>query len=204
MSKFSRYTYLFLFTSGLWMLSVASCKKEHSCEGCIAPPPTQHPDTLTTTAPPDTTLTTPVILPSCAFCIDDNKPLLQGWSFKTGSTYLCGSLTEGRFIGDKSTFTLFGPSSCSADTGLRMTVYLSEPLDQDKTGITTNNVAYYYYDNKASKSILVSGASQDFSVTIGSYKEGTQAATGTFNGTVFTSDGSITSVKDGRFQVVLK
>ena len=200
MNRIPRYHYLFLFIGFLWIIILISCKREYSCEGCnmvTTPLPT---DTLSSS--PDTSFS-PVLLPACALCREDKELALQSWGFKTGTTYLCGDITEASFIGGKATLTFFGPSACSADTGLRMTIYLPEPLDGNKSGITTNNVAFYYYDNKALKSILVSGASQAFFVTISSFVAATQIANGTFGGTVFTSDGSIASVK-GRFIVKLK
>lgn len=204
MRKTLPYTCPILFTCILWMAFSISCKKEHSYEGCLLPPVTTPQPTDTTTASlPDTSVTLP-LLPACALCIENNAPLLQSWNFKTDNTYLCGEVTEARFINEKATITFFGPSSCSPDTGLRMTIYLPEPLTGDRAGITTNNVAFYYYDNVASKSILVSGASQDFTVTINKYTAATQTATGTFNGTVFTSDGRASSVKSGNFFVKME
>ena len=208
MNKLPRYKDLLLLIVLLWAAILISCKKEHSCEGgCTVmalPPPADTLASSSDTIPSPDTSISPPLLPSCRLCQQDSGAALQSWNFKNGNTYLCGNVNEARFIGRKTTITFFGPSSCSADTGLRMTIYLPEPLDGNKSNITTNNVAFYYYDNKALKSILISGASQSFFVTINSFVSATQIASGTFGGTVFTSDGSITSVKEGRFNVKLK
>ncbi len=166
MYQLPRYKYLPLLILFLWAMKLLSCAKEHSCEGgcdvTAIPPPANtlpsSPDTLPST---DTSFSHH-LLPSCSLCQQDSGTVLQSWNFKNGNTYLCGNITEAKFIGGTTTITFFGPSSCSADTGLRMTIYLPEPLDGNKSNITTNNVAFYYYDNKALKSILISGASQIF------------------------------------------
>ena len=210
MSHTPPYKYLPAIIGFLWLLVLVSCKKEHSCEGnCnVIMAPSLPADTVPSSPlpiPPSTdTSLFPVLLPACTLCGEDSAQKAQSWSFKYGNTYLCGSITEARFIGGQSTITFFGPSSCSPDTGLRMTVYFSEPLDGNKSNITTSNVAFYYYDSKAQKSILISGASQAFYVTIISYASSTQIATGTFSGTVFTSNADSTFVKNGSFNVKLE
>ena len=144
MKFFKPYNVLLLFLA-LSLLSVqhTSCNKEYSFEGA---------DTLAiptdTTAVPDTTTIPPlkVTFPQCALCNESDKLMLNAWSFKTGNAFVCGELTNpGFFAGlSKTAITLFGPSACSVDTGIVMSVYLPVPLNQDRYNITASSFAFYY------------------------------------------------------------
>ncbi len=186
------------------LLQNIGCEKEYSYEGG---------DTATITVVRDSL---PVIdsmpsaavseFPACSLCNATADLALGTWSFKTGNSYLCGSVTNPGFIGgnSKTDFTVFGPSACSNDTGLVLSVYLPLPLDQDRFNLTTNEAAFYYYDNTASKDILISQQSAPFSVTVQNFIAATNIATGTFSGTVFKANGDTTFITEGRFEVKLK
>jgi hypothetical protein len=145
--------------------------------------------------------------PDCALCkaTDNLKP--GTWNFKTGNSYLCGGVTNAGFIGDKNdktTFTFFGPSACSVDTGLVMTVYLPVIFDRDRFNVITSITALYYYDNNAPKDIFISLPPTPLWLTVESYFHETGIATGTFYGTVFKPNGDSASITDGKFMIKLK
>src|SRR6516162_1964616 len=139
MKKLWQYYFLFLL-SCLFILTLQNtgCVKEYSFEG--APHDTIPADTIPIDTL-DTTVTTPVIVfPQCASCKGINQVALGHWSFKIGDTYLCGSFTSSGFFSglSKMNFTFFGPSACSVDTGIVVSVYLQVPLDQDRYNLSTD------------------------------------------------------------------
>lgn len=179
------------------MLQSTGCYKEYSLEGI---------DTARIVR--DTASPGPVGVkefPSCSLCNSSENLSIGQWNFKTGGSYLCGGVTNSGFIGgySKKDFTLFGPSACSVDTGLVISVYLSIPLDRDRFSLTTERAAFYYYDNNAVKDIFISLPTAPFSVKVQSFIYATGIATGTFSGTVYRANGD-TVVVDGKFKVKLK
>ncbi len=104
----------------------------------------------------------------------------------------------------KTDITFFGPSACSVDTGLVMSVFLPVALDRDRSNITASRAAFYYYDNNSTNDIFDSQPEKPFTVTIESFKISTGIATGTFSGTVFNSNGDTAIVRDGRYKVTIK
>ena len=181
----------------------SGCIKEYSFEG--APPYTVPPDTLKTDTS-DTAIYQPVIIfPQCVFCNASDVIDTGQWSFKTAGSYLCGSFTNSGFFSgnSKTAFTFFGPSACSIDTGIVVSVYLSVPLDQDRYNLSTNQTAFYYYDHNSPTDILASHTPSLFSVTVQSFIYATSIATGTFSGTVFTATGDSVYISTGRFKAVL-
>jgi len=173
------------------------CKKEYSYEGG---PITVIPDTIIP----------PVIIntfPQCSLCKATDNLLLGKWNFKTGNSFICGIVDGSGFIGgnsDKRIFTFFGPSACSIDTGLVMTIYLPISLDYDMYDVYISQAAFYYYDHNAPKDIFISLSAAQFSATIKSYISATGIATGTFSGTVFKPNGDTAFVTDGNYKVKLK
>ncbi len=177
------------------LLQTLGCKKEYSYEGTdllikkdsilLAPPPINN-------------------LPGCSICKVTDELFLGSWNFKTGSSFLCGSVTAAGMIAEKTAFTFFGPSACSIDTGLVMTIYLPISLDRDRFNIPISKVAFYYYDNNATKDILISLQAAPFSATIESFIYTTGIATGTFNGTVFKPNGDTAFVSGGNYKIKLK
>lgn len=182
----------------LFMLQSTGCYKEYSFEGA---------DTariIRDTASPGPGVVNE--LPSCVLCNSSDNLSIGQWNFKTRNSYVCGGITNSGFIGgySKKDFTLFGPSACSVDTGLVISVYLTIPLDQDRFNLTTNQTAFYYYDNHAAKDIFISLPQAPFSVTVQSFIYATGIATGTFSGTVYKANDDTAAVVDGKFMVRLK
>ena len=186
--------WFFVFFLGLQLLQTG-CKKEYSYEGGDI------------TIQKDSLLQPPLPvngLPGCSSCRVTDELLLGKWNFKTGNTFLCGSVDAAGIDFEKTAFTFFGPSACSIDTGLVMTIYLSSPLDGDKFDITTTRAAFFYYDHHAPKDIFISQPSTLFSVTIQSFIYATGILTGSFSGTVFTPTGSMVTISDGKFKIKLR
>ena len=144
--------------------------------------------------------------PVCSSCRVSDDLLLSKWNFKTGNSFLCGDVDKaGAGIdAEKKAFTFFGPSACSLDTGLVMTVYLPITLDEDRFNITTTKAAFFYYDHHATKDILISQPATLFSVTIQSFIYATGIATGTFKGTVFKPNGDMVFIDEGKFKIKLR
>lgn len=160
----------------------------------------------------DSTVIDPVPVPSsaltfplCPLC-NASIPLKENeWSFKTVTSYLCGTLTDGIITANKNAFTFFGPSACSIDSGLVITAYL-EParLTGDTTNVHSTGVAFYYYDHNSADYILVSRHATGFNLTIDKYVQATGIATGTFNGGSFRANGDFVDIGEGKFTVKLR
>jgi hypothetical protein len=184
--------------AGLFFLSLllilSGCAKEYSYEGGVTP-------VIHDTLPP------PVVVndfPVCPFCKTITNTALSTWSFKKGNTTVCGTVDTAIITLERTAFTFFGPSSCSADSGLVITVYLgNESLNRNRTNLAINNIAFYYYDRVTPSYIFMSLANSPFSGTIDNYDHQTKIASGTFTGNAVRSDGSAASITSGKFKVKL-
>jgi len=139
-------------------------------------------------------------------CNPADELQLSRWNFKTGNSYVCG-IVDNAGAGvdpERQAFTLFGPSACSIDTGLVMTVYVPVPLDRDRANLTTYKVAFYYYDHFGPADIFISRPTAPFYVTLKSFSYSTGLATGIFGGTVYRVNGDTASIRDGNFKIKLK
>ncbi len=191
-----QYCFFALFLGlQILLLQATGCKKEYSYEGGNL------------TIQKDSVLIPPVPVnpfPGCSSCKVTDDLLLGKWNFKTGNSFICGTVDGSGFIGDKRAFTFFGPSVCSIDTGLVMTIYLPFSFDEDKFNVAIDNVAFYYYDHNAPKDIFISLSTAQFSAIIQSFIYATRIATGTFRGTVYKPNGDTAFVSEGKFKVKLK
>jgi len=185
--------FLFLLLSIL-LLQNTRCAKEYSFEGAQV-------DTLSRSGGDTVVSQVPPAISLCSLCNPSDPITLGHWSFKTGNVYQCGTFTNSGFFSgfEKTNFTFFGPSACSIDTGIVVSVYLPVALDQDQFNIKTDQAAFYYYDHTATDDILQSRHTAIFSVTVQSFFESTGIATGTFSGTVYTPSGDSAHVTEGRF-----
>lgn len=199
--KFSKPYYFLVLAFMLLtiLLQNTGCYKEYSIEGID-----------TTGLVRDTASPGPVgtvkAFPDCSLCNPASDISIGHWSFKTGNSFLCGGATNPGFIGgnSKKDFTVFGPSACSADTGLVLSVYLDVPLDQDRSNLSTNRTAFYYYDNNAPKDILISLPTAPFVIKVQNFVYNTGVVTGSFSGTVYNVNGDAVTITDGKFKVKLK
>lgn len=173
-----------------FIVIVIGCKKEFSCEGCNT---IVIVDTNTSNNIPQ-----PYICPSCVGADDfiENK-----WSFSNGGNFYCGIIDTAIAAPARNGFTFFGPSLCSADSGLVLTIS-TEPafLNQDIFNSTTTRVGMYYYDNVAQTYPFITQSAFQFSVTVNSYIHQTKMMIGTFSGLVVRPNGGQTSIQ-GKFKV---
>ena len=180
-----------------------SCQKDYSYEGGDTVTVIRNPGIDSLPAPSPGTMK---FLPDCSFCHSTDNLSVGMWSFESGSSYACGGTTNSGFFGgySKMDITFFGPSSCSGDTGLVMSVFLPVPLDHDRSNITADRAAFYYYDNNAPKDIFDSQAERPFKVTVENFNISTGIAVGTFSGTVFKANGDTAVIKNGRYKILIK
>jgi hypothetical protein len=150
----------------------------------------------------------PVVInadPVCPSCVSNTSVDLSEWSFKCGNWLLCGEADTAIISPERTAFTFFGPSACSADTGMIISVYLepAQRLDRDRNNITTNRNAFYCYDNVTPSYIFSSQSNVPFQVTIESYVHVTRIATGTFQGNVKLANGGSANISSGKFKLKL-
>lgn len=184
----------------LGVLCAPGCAKEYSYEGQDT---TINQDTTTI---PDTTIIPVIEFPVCSACVvEDSSEIAENmWSFKYGNNYLCGVIDTAIVNADRTGFTFFGPSTCSIDTGLIITAFISPAvLNGDKFNLTINRAAFEYYDNVKPSDVFVSKSIKQFSLTIDSYTHATRLAAGTFTGYVYTEDGKEAFIVSGKFKVKL-
>ena len=173
---------------------MSGCEKEYSFEGGGS-------RIIRDTIP----VPVPVITdPVCPACINNTAPGLSEWSFKSLNWKLCGKADTAIALGNRTAFTFFGPSTCSSDTGMVITVYLdNDTLNRDKQNLQIDRAAFYCYDRVTPSYIFLSQNSNSFSVIIENYSHATGIVTGTFGGTVFRTNGAAASINAGRFKVKL-
>ncbi|MEO8413424.1 MAG: hypothetical protein ABI472_07175 [Ginsengibacter sp.] len=196
MARLKKYSLSLFFVLQLIFWQHTGCQKEFSFEGGDS-----------TVARIDSVILPPPDVsdfPQCALCRPADGITLSHWNFKRGNSFLCGMITSAGISPDKTSFTFFGPSACSVDTGLVMTVYLPVAFDQDKFDITTTKIAFFYYDHFGTKDIFISLPEKLFTVNVVSYKYSTGIVTGTFKGIVFKANGDTTYVDKGNFIAKLK
>lgn len=175
----------------LQLAGLSGCAKEYSFEGS---PPS---DTL----PKPDTVRRLFILPACQQCKPGSDFEFLKWSFSYDTSLACGNITNAIIARDRSAFTFFGPSACSEDSGVVITVFLkSELLDRDRSNITTNSVVFEYYDNTSQSDVFIS-RKDEFQLTIETYNDALGTAKGRFNGIVHAKDGSPGQIKSGIFSL---
>lgn len=186
------------------LLQNTGCEKDYSYEGGDTLTIIRGPIIDSLPSPPDTD--TLKVFPDCSLCNSADELSIGTWSFKTGSSYVCGSTTISGFFGgySKMDITFFGPSACSQDTGLVMSVFLLVPLDRNRSKLVADRAAFYYYDNNAPNDIFDSQSERPFTVTVQDFDISTGIATGTFKGTVFRANGDTAVIKEGRYKVQIK
>src|SRR6185503_9799701 len=172
-------------------LIISGCKKEYSFEGANT-----NNDTIVRPPGPPTGIS--YNFPVCAYCNSLTTTELWTWSFKMENALLCGKLDTAIVINNRTVFTFFGPSACSIDTGMVITVYLeNDTLNRDIPYLITNKVSFFYYDHVGPSYIFISQAYSPFSATIENYNHQTRIATGTFTGFARRSDGRYVSINSG-------
>jgi hypothetical protein len=172
------------------VLSFLHCKKEYSYEGGNIP------------VIRDSVIINPAPKPYiCSSCVGADNYIEGKWSFYDNGTFYCGIIDTAITTPDRSGFTFFGPSSCSLDSGLVLTISI-EPnfLTKDVFNLTTNRTGLYYYDNIGQTHPFVTQPGFTFSFIIDSYIHQTRMMTGRFSGTVFNLNGEATNLF-GKYKV---
>lgn len=152
------------------------------------------------------TNTTTVIngIPSCKLCNSASGTLLSSWSFQTGNSSLCGEIDTAIVSPARTAFTFYGPSTCSLDSGMVISALLgTDTLNRDRTNLRIDKVAFYYYDRITPSDIFMSRQNSPFTLTIDQYSHQTKIATGSFEGSVFKTNGGGTRITSGKFHVKL-
>lgn len=172
------------------------CIKEYSYEGGTLPPIII--DTLLPPPPP----VTPDFL-ACDSCEGRDKFEENRWSFKAGNSFVCGIIDTAIVDSDRRAFTFFGPSACSMDTSMAVSVYLeSYKLDKSQQGLVIPRIAFYFNKFGMSDHLLINRTGTPFIVTIDSYDHNTKMTIGTYTGNAYKPDGN-TLLVQGKFMVRL-
>ncbi|HMU47754.1 MAG TPA: hypothetical protein PKC72_15390 [Chitinophagaceae bacterium] len=184
----------FIAITGLLLL-INSCKQEYSFEGGPPPPPQ---DTVILPPPPPPSKV-------CPACIGQEDFIENKWSFRDDTLLCCGIIDTAIVAPARQGFTFYGPSACSNDTGMVITVPLEgQILNQNLSNITLTHTAFYYYDNVGQAYIYMSHQANPFTVHINSYDHATKLVTGTFEGYVYNARGpGGTMIRNGKFKVKL-
>ena len=179
----------------LLLINNTGCSKEYSFEGG---PVNAAPDSL----PPPPIVR---VLPFCSICATYPETLkLNQWSLKAEQSEACGILDTAIINLERNSFTFFGPSACSGDTGLVMTVYLeNDALNRDITNLTIDRVAFYYYDRVTPSYIYINNHNTVFSAHVDSYQHQSKILIGSFSGNVFRTNGTPAAITGGRFKIKL-
>jgi hypothetical protein len=182
------------------LLSYESCIKEYSYEGGPAGTVDTIPviDTLSNDS---TDTSAPIVFPYCSACNGQSGYILGTWNFKYDTSFFCGNITRSIINVDKNAFTFFGPSACSLDTGLIMSVYLDNPLIEDAENITASRAYLQYYNNKGIQNIFDSSDSIPITLTIEKYTLSTGVATGHFSGSAKTDRNTKVKIQEGKFMI---
>jgi hypothetical protein len=180
----------------LWYNS--GCAKEYSYERQDTAPPVQ-----------DSTSTSPIPQPSpdfplCAACADKDNYEEDRWSFKAGNSFLCGIIDTAIVNIERNAFTFFGPSACSSDTNMVISVYLeSQKLDRSQQNIVIPKVFFYFSAAGSPQFVLVSRSGTPFTVILKTYDHQTKMTTGSFSGYVFKADGTTILIDSTKFKLKL-
>ena len=169
---------------------IISCAKEYSYEG--GPDPVIVRDSVITNSP-----NTYV----CTSCLGTDGFILSKWNFYNNNDFYCGKIDTAIATPDRTGFTFFGPSSCSIDSGLVLTINISPTaLTNDIFNLTTAKASMYYYDNIGNTHPFISQTGYTFTFTIDSYIHQTRIMTGTYSGNVFKPNGQNTTIK-GKYKL---
>lgn len=178
---------------------VHGCAKEYSREAID----NTIPPVIDTTPPQQTPLPDTSLL-FCAACAGMDKFEENQWSFKAGNSFYCGPMDTALLAPERNAFTFFGPSACSSDTSMVVTLFMENyVLNKDLQNIVIPNVDFRFTKFGAAKYLLVSQPGTPFSLTIDSYNHQTKMTIGTFSGYAYQPDGSTLLVTSGKFKAKL-
>lgn len=186
---------LFVFTISWW--SISGCSKEYSYEGGPLP------DSNNTGLKPDTTKKDSFQFVPCTLCMADSfGKAVDTWRIQLPQSKACGNFTRTVITPTRDAFTFFGPSSCSADSGIILNSFWS-PLvfDRDLKNVSTQRTAFYYYDKVGNTFMLERKTGQVMTIVIEEYSYSTGIAKGFCFGQAQTADGKLIELSDIRFVI---
>ena len=176
------------------LLNIQGCTKEYSYE--IQPVDT------TGNGPDSTdTLQTDFIYFQCPQCEKNPGYIMGKWSFMIDSFSFCGIVTGEVMLTERTAFTFFGPSTCSADSGLIITCYMDEPFAEEAAYVSVDLVTLRYYNHPGAKDMLLADASLGFALVIQNYSKTTGIMSGYFIGNVLTDRNTIERISNGKFEI---
>lgn len=184
--------FLTIAVFALLLSGVGCIKEEYSYEGG----PQQTIDSTDTTQN-----TPPPFVIKCDLCNTNDPVQYMQWHFTGNNSALCGTVTKAVMSPEKNAITFFGPSACSADTGLIMTAFFNEPLNSDRTNVQAARAVLQYYIKDAADNVFQSEPPHPFTLIIDQFTQDTRIATGHFSGAAFTPTGTPVSVESGRFYI---
>ena len=195
-----RYSILLLILVSFVLLK--GCTKEYSYEGGNTPPSGNDSTQLPPPPPPPPVNAVPDFI-YCSSCEGHDQFEENWWSFYAGNSFVCGRMDTAIMNADRTAFTFFGPTACSADTSMAVTVYLETyKFDRNQQGLVIPHVAFYFNKIGLSDFLLINRPGTPFSFTIDSYDHASKMTIGTFAGDAFRPDGSTLHVA-GKFKVRL-
>jgi hypothetical protein len=189
-----------LFIACIFLIvNLTSCVKEYSYEGGPPPPGIVIIDSIPQN---DTIPQSEVHFPGCSECKETDELLPGAWNFKVDTSFVCGKITAAIKSPDGNGFTFFGPSKCTLDTGIVLTIFLDGiSLDQDLQNVTIKDVIFEYYDNEYRRDIFGWLRKDVFMLTISTYTASTKTMIGTFSGYVKGWDNLQGEIKEGNFYI---
>jgi hypothetical protein len=181
---------IFLQVFALLLFTGSGCIKDYSFE--------QRPQDTTLVA--DQGSVPASVISPCDACNTTAIPD-SSWRVTIGNKIFCGIAEKSIITLERTSFTFFGPSFCSSDSGFVATIYLGdERLNTDRTNVPAR-MAVYYYDRVTPSNVYQSASAQPLRLTIQTYTHQTAEATGIFSGSVMDLHGNWQQVKDGRFKI---
>lgn len=181
--------FLIMFFPLLLSGIMAGCAKDYSFEGRAR-------DTVAVPVPVGPAAT------SCALCNNTVLPD-SSWRFTIDGVAYCGKAEKAIITLERTSFTFFGPSACTSDSGFVASVYIdNSALDMDKTNVTAR-LSCFYYDQLTPSYVFMSSAGQPLQLTIASYSRQSGIAKGSFSGSIVLDNGIRKEIKNGQFQVRL-
>lgn len=178
---------------------IHGCTKEYSREGLDTTTPVI--DTVPPQQPPPPDTTSSITF--CTACAGRDKFEENWWSFKAGNSFYCGMMDTAIVTPERNGFTFFGPSACSSDTSMVITVYPENYiLNKDQQGLQIQKVSLRFTKFGAPKYLLATEPGTPFSLTIDSYDHQSKMTIGTFSGYAYQPDGT-TLLVSGKFKVKL-
>lgn len=177
-----------------------SCEKEYSYENGPADPVV-----IPVTDSTDTVNQTNNSFLHCSRCDNAAGTAINTWRFETAAgAVVCGEVDTAFVLNhERDVLTFFGPSYCGSDSGLIFTVNLSSGLTGNAINIPASFTAYYYY-HTGNPNILVSLASQPFTLMVTSYNHSSRIASGTFSGTAYLQNQAAVAVTRGKFSFFIQ